>query len=374
MSIEVLTKAVEDHGAAVKGLSAKVDQSLAKADEALDRIFDMERKGVKLRSPKSGGDTKGAMQSFIKSQGMGAMRSGAKDTGRVELPDISIKALVSSGRGQEGDSEFSVQPDRASGVVNDPRPALQVLDALTTIPVSSGTYEYTQLESFENNADYQLLEGQLKAESSVGLVDAVANIQTVAHWTRASVQVLDDEPSLLSYVGNLLGYGALLKLEKEIINGVGGPGRILGLLPQAVPFVSTVGLTAVDRVGEVAATMKAEGWKPSVVLMNPMDWYAIQIEKSADGLYLLGGPQDPGNSTLWKNVVVETPSLARGTVLVVDPAHVRILDRMQPTLIASRFDRDNLVTNLVTLLAELRVGLAVFSKDAVRSVVIADTD
>ncbi len=102
--------------------------------------------------------------------------------------------------------------------------------------------------------------------------------------------------------------------------------------------------------------------------MNPLDWFAIQSSKTTDNAYLIGGPQDPAPATLWKSSVVEVPSLARGKALVIDPAHVRILDRMQPTVIATRFDRDNLVTNLVTLLAELRAGLAVFAKDAVRSV------
>ncbi len=368
MSLELLTKAVDDHGAAVKGLSKKVDESLLKADEALDRLQDLEMKGVKLRGGSNGVSTKSALQTFSKSQGMEAMRSGAKDSGRVELPGISVKALVSTGRSQTGDSEYSGQADRGVGVNNDPRPALQLLEAISSIPVGAGTYEFTQLDGFENNADYQLLEGTLKPESNLGLALASTNIQTIAHWTRASVQVLDDEASLTSYVSNLLGYGVLSKLEGEIINGGGGTGKILGLLPQAVPYVPTIATSPVDRVGEAAAAMKAEGWKPSIVLMNPMDWFAIQASKSADGLYLLGGPQDPANATLWKNAVVETPSIARGKSLVIDAAHVRILDRMAPTIIASRFDRDNLVTNMVTILAELRAGVAVFAKDAVRSV------
>ena len=368
MSLELLTKAIEDHGTAVKGLNSKVEETKTMIDQALDRLDDLEQKGVKLRGGRSTTDTKSAVHAFIKSDGMDAMRSGAASSGRVDLPAISIKALVSSGRGQAGDSEYSVQAERGTGIANDPRLALQLLEVLTTIPVTSGSYEFTQLESFDNNADYQITEGTLKAESNATLIEASANIQTIAHWTRASVQVLSDEPSLQSYLGNLLGYGALAKLEAEIINGVGGTGKILGLLAQAVAFVPTVATTPTDRVGEAAATMKAAGWKPSVVLMNPLDWFAIQTQKSTDGLYLLGGPQDPANATLWKNVVVETPSLARGKALLIDPAHVRILDRMQPTVIATRFDRDNLVTNLVTLLAELRAGLAVFAKDAVRSV------
>lgn len=370
MSLELLTKAVDDHGAAVKAMSQKVDESLSKAEQALESVQKIEEKGVKLRTDHSGVSTKSAIQAFTKSAGMAAMREGAQSTGRVELPAISLKALVNAGRGQAGDSEYNRQAERAAGIFNDPRLALNLLDALTTIPVGSATYDYTQLTSFDNNADYQLKEGQLKAESGVTLADATASVQAVAHWTRASVQVLDDEPSLQAYLGNLMSYGALSKLESEIINGAGGAGKILGLLAQAVPFTAEIptGSTATDKIGWAVATMKTTGWKPGVVLMNPLDWFAIQSSKTADNAYLIGGPQDPAPATLWKSSVVEVPSLARGKALVIDPAHVRILDRMQPTVIATRFDRDNLVTNLITLLAELRAGLAVFAKDAVRSV------
>lgn len=370
MSLELLTKAVDDHSKAVQGLSAKVDESLSKAEKALETVEKMEEKGVRLRADHSGVSTKSAIQAFTKSAGMAAMRDGAQSTGRVDLPAISLKALVNAGRGQAGDSEYSVQADRAAGVFNDPRLALNLLDALTTIPVGAATYDYTQLVAFDNNADYQLTEGTLKAESNATLVDTTANVQTVAHWTRASVQVLDDEPSLQAYLGNLMSYGALSKLEAEIVNGVGGKGKILGLLAQAVPFTAEipVGATATDKIGWAVATMKTAGWKPGVVLMNPLDWFAIQSAKTTDNAYLIGGPQDPAPATLWKNSIVEVASLARGKALVIDAAHVRILDRMQPTVIATRFDRDNLVTNMVTLLAELRAGLAVFAKDAVRSV------
>jgi len=371
MSLELLTKAVEDHGTAVKAMSQKVDDSLSKAEQALELAQKMEEKGVRLRVHTGATDSKGAIQAFLKSTGLDAIRSGGQSTGRVELPEISVKALVNVGRGQAGDSEYTGQTERAAGVRNDPRLALQLLDVLPTIKVGAGTYEYTQLQGFDNNADYQAKEGALKAESSIELTQASANIETIAHWTRASVQVLDDESSLQSYIGNLLGYGLLSKLEDQLINGPGGVGKIHGLKAQATPVAVTAGATPIDRIGSATAGMKATGWKPSLLLINPLDWFDITLTKDADGNYLIGGPQNPASATLWGNTVVETPSLARGTALLIDTANVAILDRMQPVVIATRFDRDNLVTNLVTLLSELRAGVAVFAKDAVRSVDIS---
>lgn len=372
MSLELLTKSIDDHGKAVADLARKHDETKEIAEKALESVQNMEMKGVKLRGG-FGGSKTDAIGVFVKSQGMADIRNGAKDTGRVELPSLSIKTLVNAGRGQTGDSQYQGVTERAAGVFNDPRQSLQLLDALRSIPVSGGTYEFTQLKSFTNNADYQVLEGTLKAESNMELQQAVANVDTIAHWTRASVQVLDDEPSLQTYIGNLLGYGLLAKLEDAVINGQGGTGKILGLVKQALAFTPTASDSPVDRIGAAAAEMKAAGWRPSMVIMNPLDWFDVDKSKNANGEYLLGGPQSPAPASLWRNGVIETPSMARGQALLLDAAQVAILDRMRPVLIASRFDRDNLVTNLVTLLSELRAGLAVFAPAAVRLVPLTTT-
>ena len=70
MSLEILTKAVEDHGAAVKSLAGKVDGNQTKIEEALDRLQDLEMKGVKLRGGSESTSTKGAVHAFMKSSGM----------------------------------------------------------------------------------------------------------------------------------------------------------------------------------------------------------------------------------------------------------------------------------------------------------------
>lgn len=371
MSIELITKSIEDHGRAVESLMREHKETKAIAEKALTSVQKMEEKGVRLRLHNPRASTS-AVDIFTKSQGMADIRGGAQSTGRVEIPELSVKALVNAGRGQLGDSEFQTVVERAPGVFNDPRQSLQLLSALRSIPVSGGTYEFTRLNSFTNNANYQVLEGTLKPESGIDLTQSRANVDTIAHWTRCSVQVLSDEASLMIYIGNLLGYGLLAKLEDAIINGEGGDGRILGLLPQAVPFAPEAGDSPVDRIGAAVAAMKAAGWQPSMVIMNPLDWFEVDKSKNDTGDYLLGGPQSPAPASLWRNGVIETPSMPSGTALVLDAAQVAVLDRMSPALVATRFDRDNLVTNLVTMLSELRAGLAVFAPAAVRSVSLTD--
>jgi hypothetical protein len=51
--------------------------------------------------------------------------------------------------------------------------------------------------------------------------------------------------------------------------------------------------------------------------------------------------------------------------LVIDVQKVRLLDREQPSVLISSEHGDNFTKNLVTILSELRAGLAIYDSGAV---------
>ena len=71
--------------------------------------------------------------------------------------------------------------------------------------------------------------------------------------------------------------------------------------------------------------------------------------------------------------VARAAALAQGTALVIDQRFVYLLDREQVSTAISNEDRDNFIKNLVTLLAEMRGGLAVYDTAAVQLVDLAST-
>jgi HK97 family phage major capsid protein len=86
------------------------------------------------------------------------------------------------------------------------------------------------------------------------------------------------------------------------------------------------------------------------------------------GEYISGGWASPNQSTFWNLQRVTTPSIPAGTALVMDPNEVLILDRESPTVLASNQDRDNFIKNMVTLLGEIRLGMAILNPQAIASV------
>lgn len=346
------------------GLKSVNDKFSSELDTLRGQMIDLAQKGQVL-APESFGAASITGQ-FLKSAQLSAMVGGAPSTGRVEISGAKVhqKAAITS-------STYSVQPIRDPDLHNNPQRVLTLLDSMQTLKVAGGTFEYVRLNGYTNAAAVQVAEGAAKAEAGVASVLVAANISTIAHWTRASLQVLSDAPALGQQIDNLLSYGVRAKLEAELLNGPGGAGRIHGLVPQASAFTPTPGAKPADAIGQAKTALEAAGWMPSLIVMHPVDWFDIASERAdaGNGQYVLGSPRDPSGPGLWGIPVVTTPGIASGTTLVLDTSQVALLDRESVTVMASREDGANFTTNMVTLLAEMRAGLAVFSAGAVLKIV-----
>lgn len=384
-----IIEAVREHAEKIEAKAA-ADRLEIKAlkdanAEQSERLSGFEQEFATLKAARGHGGGDGpAVESagalFTKSAGYQAMvQNGADSTGRVNLQGAGValltKAVVSAGRGGVGDDGYTVAAQRdVTNLWGFARRPLYLFDVLPRIPVSAGSYEYTQLDpAFVNAADYQLTEGSQKAESGFPTVDAVASIATIASWVPVSKQVLADAPSLMGQLDNLLSFGVRNKAENQVLNGPGGTGKIHGLIPQATAYAATAD-DPQDRVGQAVTALSAAGWSPGLIVMNPTDWGNIQRTRGeSEGAYLLGSPLAPAPPVLWNTAVVTSASMPAGSALVLDPTQTAILDRETVNVQASQANGTDFTSNLVTLLAEGRMGLAVFSPGAVLSVDLTPT-
>jgi len=311
--------------------------------------------------------------SVLEADGVSEMRNGRqKSTGQINC-EVGIRAAITNpNKGGADSTSYPTAPQRdGAGIRGIPQPRLTLLDVLPVIPVTSATYEFVRLDGYLNGAAYQKKEGDEKAEGEVAGKPVRAEIATIATWIPASLQVLQDNDQLSGQVDLLLGVGVRQKLEAELITGAGGDGEILGFNAQATDAGITTG-QPVDRIGAALTDLKAEGWNPNVIVMNPRDWFAIESERAedGDGQYVIGTPRDPAPPSLWGTPVVVTNGMPQGKALILDTTTAALLDRQQVTVEASRHDGDNFRRNLVTILAELRAGLAVFAPTATRLVTL----
>lgn len=242
--------------------------------------------------------------------------------------------------------------------------ALTIRNLVPVVQVDSNGVEYPRVKQVNNNAAPQAGEGAAKAESDMQVELVPVPIRTIAHYMLASRQVLDDAPQLRDLVDGELLYGLKLEEEDQLLNGGGTGHNLHGMFTQATAFsAGGATITAPNQLDALlyAALQTSLADHPATgFVVHPSDWTAMRGIKDADGKYLLGDPGAATEPRLFGLPVVSTKAIAAGSFLAGDFAGgATIYDRWMARIEVSTEDSDNFRKNMVTLLAEERIGLAV---------------
>ncbi|MBS0218024.1 MAG: phage major capsid protein [Proteobacteria bacterium] len=364
MSIETVLKSLEKIG-------ENQDALKASHAEFADRLLSLEQRGGLAFTPMEF-DKASPLAKVSEDAGVIAVRNRTSKSATVAI-DTDLRALFKSVTGDTGAEQWDVNPQRYTGQIGaDPRRVLSLFDVLPRLKVNSNAFEFHRLDSYTNAAAYQATEGSAKAAGAMPTSLLTAPITTIAHYFKASEQVLSDVPALQMQMDNLLRYGVLAKAESELVAG-NTAGKIQGLLTQATAFTATAGAKRADDIGEAMTSLRISGWNPGLVILHPTDWHIIRSERSAtEKLYVAGGWDNPASPSIWNSPVLTTPSLGAGTALILDPSQCAILDRQQVVVEVGR-DGDDFTKNLVTIRGEARLGFAVFSPSAVLKLALSDS-
>ncbi|HBS57565.1 MAG TPA: hypothetical protein DEA38_17810 [Stenotrophomonas sp.] len=363
---DVIEKALKDHSEALKGFQKSVDTKLDAQREELDKLADkvliMEEKGVKLapgarRKQESVSD---AITKALKDEQFQQFSAGKlQSSGKLEL-DIGLKALTSlQGSPETPQAGFDVQTD-VMPIQTSVQQRLRVLDVLPQRDTTSNKVGYPLLDFSEGDADYQEGEGTRKAEAKFKAEWDEASIATIAVHTEVSKQVMDDVAGLSETIQLLLRYKLTSKSDIELMSGDGAQFHIKGLLTQAATFAGGTG-KAVDHIGRAGALLSSQGYQPNIVFVNPLDYFDFSSERATDGQYIAGGWSRPTNSPIYNLTPVQTMAVPVGQALVLDTNVTKVLMRERPS-ITFGWVNDQMVRNLITILAELRLGLLVLDR------------
>lgn len=341
----------------------KTDEALLQFGELKSRLDELEQKQARP----AGGDThqKSIGEQFTDTDSYKSFASDPRGAGKARLELKST--LTSATTNADGSAGAWVAPHRLGGVVAPPNRRLTVRDLLMAGTTSSNSIEYVRETGFTNNAAAQNGEGAKKAQSSLQFDDQNISVKTLAHFIKASRQILDDAPQMASYINGRLAYGLALVEEQQILNGDGQGGNLKGIIPQASAFNNPTSLAQYTKIDQlrlaILQTLLAE-YPASAFVLNPIDWATIELTKDDNGRYIIGNPQGVLAPTLWNLPVVTSQSIGAGNFLAgaFDLA-AQIFDR-QTSSIQVGFENDDFTSNKVTILAEERLALAVYRPEA----------
>jgi HK97 family phage major capsid protein len=224
---------------------------------------------------------------------------------------------------------------------------------------SANSIEYPELVGRTNNAG-MVAEGAAKPESSLQFELKSVPLRVMAHWMKASRQVLSDAPQLQGIIDNELRYGLALKEEAQLLYGDNTGQNFNGMIPQAADFVDSLGAaapTAIDTIGSAIHQASLTDVPPDGIVLHPSDWWKMRMLKDVDGKYLLGDPMMALEPSLFGLPVVLTQSINVDEFLVGAFSEQTLYDRWTARVEVGFVDQD-FTNNMVTVLGEERVGFA----------------
>ena len=316
-------------------------------------------------------------------------------------PFVSVKVMETKAS-FTGDSPNNVPgylytPTRLPEVIVPGIRKTHVRDVLTVIPTQSGALEFIRENQFlapsatgagfQNNAA-KVAESGLKPKSSLAVDVETVRVATLAHWIPVTRQIIADAPQIQQYIDTRLLYGLRLEEDKQLLYGTPNLQQMLGIYPMTQTgatattsgytgpwvqeYTQTVGESMLDAIRNAMASAESSNYTPNAIVLNPLDWALIEVLKTQIGSYVIGNVGGAGGSNypnvgsakeLWGIPVIVTTAINQGQFLTgaFDMA-ASLYDREQAGIRIS--EHVYFTSNILVLLCEERLGLAVFRPDA----------
>lgn len=362
-------KAIAD---AQKGIDATeaqkevIDNALTGMNEAKGRLDELEQKMARKGGSDEDERQKSIGDQFVNSEGFKAFEAtGFSKSARGG--DMQVKATLTSATtdaaGSVGDS---VQNGRLPGILPLPQRRLTVRDLLSQGRMDGSTLEYVKETGFTNSAA-PVAETAAKPESDLKFDLVTTSAKVIAHWMKASKQILSDSSQLRSTIDERLLYGLAYVEEQQLLNGSGSGQNLLGIVPQATAYSAPITLsspTSIDLMRLAMLQAALAEYPATGHVMNPTDWAWVETLKDTTGRYIIGNPQGTITPTLWGLPVVTTQAMAVDKFLTgAFKLGAQVFDRWDAR-VETGYVNDDFTKNLVTILAEERLALAVYRPEA----------
>lgn len=356
-------KRAGDMNAAMK---PQVDELLVKQGELQARLLEVEQKAARHgNEERASTKTAGAQlveadsyKTWIEAGGMKSTQSGfVFPVPRAAL--TSVPSTTTTTLGVPADLQQPIFPGTSR--------RMTIRDLIEPGRTTSNMIQFVKETGF-TNAAAPVSEGSLKPESSITFALTQSAVVTIAHWIKASKQILDDFLALQSNIDGRLRYGLALVEENQLLKGSGVGNNLNGIYTQATAYVAPIVVptpTAIDVLRLMLLQAELAEYPATGIVLHPADWAAIELLKETTGGYIFSNPQALALPALWGRPVVATQAMTIDTALVgAFRMGAQIFDREDANVVISSENTDDFIRNMVTIRCEERLALAVYRPEA----------
>jgi HK97 family phage major capsid protein len=362
----------------------EIEARSAEIDNGMDRFL-----GI-LADRESGDvtDTRSIGERFVNHDGYGQWAKEARGQFVVDFDGVDFRAVTDTTTGTTSGGAFT-RAERIARVGQDFFDRrVYLLDLLPHITTNQGAIEYVQdkspLADLANKA-VEVSEAGAKPQAGITTAIVTESMATIAAWVNITRQTAADVPQIQSYLDGRLRYSLKRRADGQAVNGDGSSPNIRGLAQRTGILTNAPGSSEARYVTirHSITLMEAQDSVPEIIVLNPADAELFDLSNSTSaGLHAVMDNDSPGGTsglaggpsrTAWGLTQVHSNAIASGTALLVDPMQVAVVDRQQPTAYMTDSHASNFTSNILTLLLELRMGLALFAPYGVLKVTFNGT-
>lgn len=352
------------------GQKERVDELLVKQGEIMSRLDATEQKLARRGADEANAEKSIGQQLVEHADFQSLLKNGG---GRMKMNCKAVTNITSatSGTGAAGNT---VIPDRQLNPLMTPGlRQFRIRDLMSPGRTNSNMIEFVKENGYQQLAATQAGEAAAKAQSDLSFNLTQQAVVTIAHYVRASRQILSDTPMLESYIDTRLRYGLAFVEETQLLLGSGATNNLNGIYTQATAYSQPSGgygggaiaFNPIDTLRLMVLQAEIALYPVDGMVINNASWAYIETIKDTQGRYIVGDPKNPIQPSLWGRPVVPSLAMANGTGLVgAFKMASQVFDREDANVQVSTEDATNFTTNLVTILAEERLASAVYRPEA----------
>jgi HK97 family phage major capsid protein len=177
---------------------------------------------------------------------------------------------------------------------------------------------------------------------------------------------LADSALLANFLQTRMIYGLKIEEERQILVGNSANGELGGLCDAAAAYTrGATNQSLIDCLANAKVQLELNEYTPDGVILNPIDFLAIETSKDSQNRYLFGDPRSATPPSIWDMNVVMSNSMTAEKFLVGMFSQAAMLwDREEAACEFSSPHSDFFQRNLIAVRCEERVALTVLRSAA----------
>lgn len=255
-------------------------------------------------------------------------------------------------------------------ILTDPFRTIHLRDLMrTSVIEENGVFKFAKKSGGEGGPAVQT-EGASKAQTDYDFTISEVTPKTIAHYTKISKQMLKRLSWLQNFVSTQMVQDLLVKEDTDLLD-VAGTSDFVGLWESATTYVPSgsvvAGSNRWDKLTNATFQLKAARFAPNAILINPIDYAELLINKESGAGYSFPALVQGGNLTIAGVPVIATDIIDVNSFFVADFA--KAAELLFEDNIMTEFayeDGDNFTKNLVTVRVEESIALPIYFGAAMR--------